>query len=117
MVVLFNFYGKSAKSVKLKIGSILYFPVAFPEYMSVDSRHPFDAWKDYYTFGGLPQVRMLDTDQKKADYLKNLYSTVLFADILERHKIKNKEEFGELVSVIASSIGSPTNPRKLSNTF
>lgn len=93
------------------------FPLSFAEYMSVDSRHPFDAWADYYTYGGLPQVRMLDTDKKKADYLKNLYSTVYCADILERHNIKNREEFGELVKVIASSIGSPTNPRKLSNTF
>ena len=93
------------------------FPLSFSEYCEGYKGTIDNAWKDYYTFGGLPQVRMLDTDQKKADYLKNLYSTVLFADILERHKIKNKEEFGELVSVIASSIGSPTNPRKLSNTF
>lgn len=93
------------------------FPLSFAEYMTVDSRQPFDAWTDYYTYGGLPPVRMLDSDKKKADYLKNLYSTTYCADILERHKIKNKEEFGELVRVIASSIGSPTNPRKLSNTF
>ena len=93
------------------------FPLSFAEFMSVDSRHPFDAWRDYYTYGGLPQVRMLDTDKKKADYLKNLYTTVYFADILERHNIKNKEEFGELVKVVGSSIGSPNNPRKLSNTF
>lgn len=93
------------------------FPLSFAEFMSVDSRHPVDAWTDYYTFGGLPHVLMLDTDKKKTDYLKNLYQTVYAADILERHRLKNKDEFDELVNIVASSIGSPTNPRKLSNTF
>lgn len=93
------------------------FPLSFAEFMSVDSRHPIDAWADYYTFGGLPHVLMLETDKKKTDYLKNLYQTVYAADILERHKLKNKDEFDELVNIIASAIGAPTNPRKLSNTF
>lgn len=93
------------------------YPLSFSEYMSVSSSHPVDAWTDYYTFGGLPNILMLETDKKKADYLKNLYQTVYFADILERHKLKNKEEFNELVKIIASAIGSPTNPRKISNSF
>lgn len=93
------------------------YPLSFAEFMSVDNRHPLDAWLDYYTFGGLPHVLMLETDKKKADYLKNLYQTVYAADILERHRLKNRDEFDELVNIVASAIGSPTNPRKLANTF
>lgn len=93
------------------------YPLSFAEYMSVDKRHPVDAWPDYYTYGGLPHVLSLDTDKKKTDYLKNLFQTVYASDILERHKLKNIEEFDELTQMIASAIGSPTNPRKLSNTF
>lgn len=93
------------------------YPLSFAEFMSVDNRHPTDAWKDYYTFGGLPHVVTLNGDQRKADYLKNLYETVYASDILERHKIKNREEFNELVRIMASSIGSPCNPMKLSRTF
>ena len=85
--------------------------------MSVSEVSIEKAWKEYYTYGGLPLVLTLDSDKKKSEYLKNLYQTVYAADILERHNIRNKEEFNELVSVVASSIGSPTNPRKLSNTF
>lgn len=59
----------------------------------------------------------LDGDYTKVEYLKNLYSAVYSADILDRHKIKNQEEFNELVQIIASSIGSPCNPTKLSKTF
>ncbi|MDE5845049.1 MAG: ATP-binding protein [Muribaculaceae bacterium] len=93
------------------------YPLSFSEYMSVDTRHPIDAWPDYYTYGGLPQVRLLEDDHKKIDYLHNLYASVYSVDILDRHKIKNKDEFNELVQIMASSIGSPCNPLKLSNTF
>ena len=93
------------------------YPLSFAEFMSVDSRHPIDAWPDYYTYGGLPHVRMLEGDHKKADYLRNLYASVYSADILDRHKIKNRDEFNELVQIMASSIGAPCNPLKLSNTF
>lgn len=93
------------------------YPLSFAEFMSVRDDHPTEAWIEYYTYGGLPHVLTLDSDKKKSEYLRNLYQTVYAADILERHKLKNKDEFNELVDTIASSIGSPTNPRKLANTF
>ena len=93
------------------------YPLSFSEFMSVDSRHPLDAWTDYYTYGGLPHIVTLDGEQKKSEYLKNLYYTVYSTDILDRHRIKNQTEFNELVQIIASSIGSPCNPLKLSRTF
>lgn len=93
------------------------YPLSFAEFISVSNQSIEESWKEYYTYGGLPLVRTLNGDQKKADYLKNLYQTVYAADILERHKIRNKDEFKELVNIIASVIGSPTNPLKLCNTF
>lgn len=85
--------------------------------MGVENRHPIEAWQDYYTYGGLPHVLTLETPKKKEDYLKNLFSTVYVTDIVERHKIRGEAELKELVQVIASIIGSPTNPNKLANTF
>ena len=93
------------------------YPLSFAEFMSVETRHPIEAWKDYYTYGGLPHVVTLQTTQKKIGYLKELYSTVYIRDIVERYRIKGESELKELIKVIASSIGSPTNPNKLANTF
>lgn len=93
------------------------YPLSFAEYMSVIDLHPSEAWRDYYTYGGLPHILSLDTDKKKGNYLKDLYSTVYISDIVERYNIKGKTELNELIHVIASSIGSPTNPNKLANTF
>lgn len=93
------------------------YPLSFREFMSVDSRHPIEAWTDYYTYGGLPHVLTLETPKKKIDYIKKLYSTVYINDIVERYKIKGESELKELIQIIASAIGSPTNPNKLANTF
>ena len=93
------------------------YPLSFSEFMSVETRHPIEAWNDYYTYGGLPHVVTLQTNLKKIDYLKELYSTVYIRDIIERYRIKGESELKELIQVIASAIGSPTNPNKLANTF
>jgi len=93
------------------------YPLSFAEFISIDSRHTSEAWKDYYTYGGLPHIAKLETPKKKADYLNELYSTVYVKDIAERYNLKGKTELKELILVIASAIGSPTNPNKLANTF
>lgn len=93
------------------------YPLSFAEFMTVDDRHPIEAWTDYYTYGGLPHVLTLETPKKKIDYLKGLYSTVYVNDIVERYKLKGEPELKELIQIIASAIGSPVNPNKLANTF
>ena len=93
------------------------YPLSLSEYCEGTGLSPAEAWKDYYTYGGLPHTLSLGTEKKKIDYLNNLFESVYLIDILERQRIKNKAEFEELVKIIASGIGTPTNPTKLENTF
>lgn len=93
------------------------YPLSFFEYYSAKGGDKQDAWREYYTYGGLPLIQSFDTEQKKINYLKDLFETVYLADIVDRHKIKNENEMRELVLILASSIGAPYNPTKLSNTF
>ena len=93
------------------------YPLSFSEFYSVIGGNKQDAWREYYTYGGLPLIQSFDTEQKKINYLKDLFETVYLADIIERHNIKNENEMHELVLILASSIGAPCNPTKLSNTF
>ena len=92
-------------------------PLSFAEFYSAKGGDKLDAWREYYTYGVLPLIQSFDTEEKKVKYLQNLFETVYLADIIERHKIKNEHEMRELVLIMASSIGSPCNPTKLSNTF
>ena len=93
------------------------YPLSLSEYCEGTGLKPYEAWKDYYTYGGLPHVLTLETEKKKLDYLSNLFESVYLLDIIERHRVKNKSEFEDLVRIVASSIGAPTNIAKLSNTF
>ena len=92
-------------------------PLSFAEFYSAKGGDKHDAWREYFTYGGLPMIPSFDSEQKKVKYLQELFETVYLADIIERHKVKNEQEMRELVLIIASSIGSPCNPTKLSNTF
>ena len=76
------------------------YPLSLSEYCDGTGQRPIDAWKDYYTYGGLPHVLSLETEKKKIDYLANLFESVYLIDILERHRIKNKSEFEELLRIV-----------------
>lgn len=93
------------------------FPLSFAEYLSAVSLNKYDAWRDFYLYGSLPQILAIEGDRAKQQFLAELAQTVFLADVAERNKIKNRDELSELFSVLASSIGAPVNPTKLSNTF
>ncbi len=94
------------------------YPLTFKEYFSAYNGTIYEAWDDYFNYGGMPFILSCDTKKKKEDYLKSLFEKVYLSDILERHKrIKNIDELNELLDVLSSSVGSLSNPTKLSNTF
>ena len=94
------------------------FPLSYAEFYSVygeDKRH---AWRDYYTYGGMPVVVTLSSHEEKSKYLQDLYTKTYLRDVVERHVIQNDVEVLEdLLNIVSSSIGSLTNPTKLANTF
>ena len=79
-------------------------PLTFDEYFSGIGGDIRKAWLNYYTFGGLPQVALLETEEKKTDYLRSLYETTYLRDVIERNHLRNPEGMKELVRVIASGI-------------
>ena len=94
------------------------YPLSYKEFYTAyrgDKRH---AWRDYWTYGGMPYVVNLKTHKEKLDYLRELVTKIYLKDILERHDIRSENEILEdLLNYISSSVGSLTNPRNLSNTF
>ena len=93
------------------------YPLSFAEFYSVCSAEYEDAWNDYMVYGGLPQVVGFQTERQKAEYLKNIFINVYLKDVVERNGIQSIDELGTLVDILASAIGTPSNPTKISNTF
>lgn len=93
------------------------YPLSFAEFYQAYDGDYDEAWDEYMTYGGLPQVAMFDSERQKAEYLKNIFNNVYIRDVVERNKIQDIDEISTLVDILASSIGAPTNPTKISNTF
>lgn len=93
------------------------YPLSFSEYVSAYSGDQYDAWMDYYTYGGLPLILSRKTDELKSKYLMDLCRELYLKDIEERHKLRGDNVMATLVNILASAVGSLTNPAKLANTF
>lgn len=93
------------------------YPLSFSEFMSVYEGDKLEGWNEYCTYGGLPLVVEMKTDERKMNYLKEQMQNVYMNDVIERNNIRNDSELIELVQIISSSIGSLSNPKKMSDTF
>ena len=93
------------------------YPLSFSEYFSAYNGNQEDAWNDYITYGGLPLILSQQTEEQKSKYLNELFNTTYMRDIIERNNIGREDVLDSLVNILASSVGSLTNPSKLTNTF
>ena len=93
------------------------YPLTFAGFMSVYEGEKADGWRDYVLYGGIPLVLTFTTPDQKGDFLKSLFEETYISDIIGRNNVRNKAELEELLNILSSSIGSLTNPSKLSATF
>lgn len=92
-------------------------PLSFKEFSQVFNGSIDEAYNEYVVYGGLPKLFEFKTESDKIKYLNNIFEETYLKDIIDRNKVLNTNELGELLDFLASSIGSLTNPTKLSNTF
>ena len=92
-------------------------PLCFREYVSAFDGTEDEAWDMYFNYGGMPALFGLTSINDKIAYLSQLFQQVYIKDILERHNIRNLDELDELLDIIASAVGSLTNPAKLTRAF
>lgn len=94
------------------------YPLSYSEFYNSYKKDKRNAWKEYYTYGGMPLAVTKETAEEKSKYLRDLFTGTYIKDVLERNKITNNvSDLEELLNVISSSVGSLTNPLNLSNTF
>ena len=93
------------------------YPLSFSEFLSAYNGSKEDAWKEYMLYGGLPNIVLMQSSELKKEFLINLFNETYLNDVISRYNIRNDAELGELINILASSIGSLTNPNKLSDTF
>lgn len=93
------------------------FPLSFSEFYNAYEGEKQNAWKEYITYGGMPQILDNISEEQKTNYLNTLFNLTYIRDIVERNKIEKDDILEALLNMLSSSVGSLTNPQKLYNTF
>ena len=93
------------------------YPLTFKEFMEAYDGDMYHGWAEYVVYGGLPLTVTMKTEEQKINYLTNLFKETYLKDIIERHHIEKTQELEDLVNILASAIGSLTNPPKIEATF
>ena len=93
------------------------YPLSFSEFTSGYKGDTRNAFKEYITYGGMPYILSRKTEEQKSKYLNSLFENTYINDIIERNKIQRKDVLDIIINLLASSVGSLTNPKKIANTF
>ncbi len=93
------------------------FPLSFREFCQNYPNDIREAWKLYYTFGGMPRLLHYTDNEQKINYLQNLWEKTYLEDVVDRNNIKNELAISRLATSLCSSIGSLTNPSRIVNTL
>lgn len=93
-------------------------PLSYQEFYSAYGEDKRNAWRDYFTFGGMPLVLAQKTSEDKSRYLHTLFDKIYLDDIMSRHSIANEKiVLDDLLDIVSSAVGSLTNPSKIQKTF
>lgn len=100
------------RSTEIKI-----YPLSFSEFVELKNVSIDTAWKEYILYGGLPPVILQEDEKQRREYLHSLFETTYIKDIIERNDIKRKDVLDSVVNILASSVGSLTNPMNIYKTY
>jgi len=93
------------------------YPFSFKEFCTDRTESVSELWKEYYTYGGMPGLLKQRTPEQKVAYLQRLWNKTYIDDVVERHRIKNRDALSTLADALCSSVGSLTNPNRISNVM
>ena len=93
------------------------FPLSFDEFLSAYDGDKYEAWEEYITYGGLPLILSKKNDEEKSQYLKDEFGRTYIKDIIDRNNIQRIDILDSIINMLASAVGSLTNPQKIYDTF
>ena len=99
-----------------KATNIQLYPLSFEEFNEYIGGSPAENIYEYMQHGGMPLAVQKSREDKRT-YLKSLFETTYFKDILERNNLKKSEAMDELCNILSASTGELLNARKISNTY
>ncbi len=101
----------SGRYIEIRVHSLSY--TEFQQFYKLDNTS--ETLNRYLKYGGLPFLINLPNDEKIIfEYLKNIYNTIFFKDIVSRYQLKNVAFLTDLTKFLADNCGSLFSARKIS---
>ncbi len=102
----------SGRYVEFKVYSLAY--TEFLQFHELDNNA---ASYDLYTrYGGLPYLINLELNDDVAnEYLKSIYSTIVFRDVVSRYNLRNTAFLEKLIQFLSENIGSLFSAKNISD--
>ena len=72
-------------------------------------------YDDYFNFGGMPGILSLGSDEFRKSALKDIFSSILFEDVVSRFKIKNIDLLQRFSRYMCSSTGEIFSSKSIKN--
>ena len=95
------------------------YPFSFMEYLTyyeITDGYG-DAFDQYVRTGDMPGAYVYKTEDRQYDYVRDVYSTILVRDLVEKYKIRNKSEFTNISEFMMDNIGNLLSPNNISKTL
>ena len=104
----------TGRTIEIKV-----YPFSFKEYLNyygiMDGYD--DAFDQYVRTGGMPGAYVYKNEDRQYDYIRDVYSTILIRDLVEKYKIRNKSEFANISEFMMDNIGNLLSSNSISNTL
>lgn len=102
----------SGRFIEINVYSLTY--AEFLEFQQIDDTK--ESLQKYMKYGGLPYLKHISLEDNIVfEYLKNIYSTIVFRDVINRYAVRNTLFLEQLVFFLASNIGSVFSAKKISD--
>lgn len=92
-------------------------PLSFAEFYELVGGNRRDAWKRYFTNGGLPYTAYINDEEILHDYLLGIYNTVLLKDVVERKKVQDVALLKSVIKFLFDNIGNIVSSKKISDSL
>ena len=104
----------TGRTIEIKV-----FPFSFKEYLAYyEINENYDeAFYQYVRIGGMPGAYVYKNESRQYDYVKDVYSTILIRDLVEKYKIRNKQEFTNISEFMMDNIGNLLSPNNISKAL
>ena len=99
------------------------YPFSFSEYCEAkrvagDSKSKNEYFTEYVKYGGLPFLATTSLDERaKAQYLKDIYASVVIKDIVKRNRLRDVDLLERIIAYVAANIGRTFSANSIAAYF